>query len=105
MKRRKIKGPPVVVVADFARGFVATALLAAIQKEGGERPRSGRAVLRRAVQGGAALAAGTAVADALRRRRYADALLAAAGGGAGILAAELLLAPVDQSSDTGEPLI
>lgn len=94
MKRRKLRAlPATVVIADFARGFVATALLSAIQKDDVGMPRPGRAVLRRALQGGAALAAGTAAVEALRQRRYAEALLAAAGGGVGVLAAELLLTP------------
>jgi len=73
----------------FARGFIATALLTAVQ----DRPAAiGRhRVLCRAAQGGAALAAGTLAAEALARRRYGLALAATTVGAAAVLAAEHLL--------------
>lgn len=77
----------------FARGAIATGLLSAIQREAGAAPRSGRTVLRHALQGGAALAAGTMAAEAIRRGRLAEALIAAAGGAAGMVAIEFLLNP------------
>lgn len=85
--------PPGEISAAFARGFVATALLTAIQSRWDDGTPSGRTVLRTAIQGGAALAAGTAAADALQRRNYADALVAAAGGAAAVAAAEYLMNP------------
>lgn len=79
------------VSTTFVRGAIATGLLSAIQRETGAPPRAGRAVLRHALQGGAALAAGTVAAEALRRGRMAEALIAAAGGAAGMVAIEILL--------------
>ena len=73
----------------FARGFIATGLLAAIQ--GGKTPGSGMKTLRHAAQGGVALSAGVFAAQALSQRRYGAALAAAAAGAAGIWAAETLL--------------
>jgi hypothetical protein len=72
----------------FTRGFVVAGLLAALQ--GGRRP--GRDVLRFALQGGAALAAGTAAAAALGRRDYSVAAAAVIVGAAGVVAAEAALA-------------
>lgn len=83
-------------VTDFTRGLVATGLLTAVQgrwTEGG-RP-DGRRILRHALQGGAALAAASAAADALRTRDYAALLLAVAAGAAGVVAVERLLNPAD----------
>lgn len=75
---------------SFARGFVATGLLAAIQdrtiRPGGIRER--RRALRFALQGGTALAAGSTVADALQTRDWGLALTAVAAGGVGMLAIE-----------------
>lgn len=85
----------------FARGFVVTGLLAALQ--GGRRP--GRDVLRLALQGGAALAAGTVAADALGRRDYRVAAAAVAAGAAGVIAAEAALsvpAPAELSTKDKE---
>ncbi|CAO3432946.1 hypothetical protein [Azospirillum doebereinerae] len=85
-KRRKPASPDVLPTV-FARGFIATALLTAVQDRSAP---AGRRVLCRATQGGAALAAGTLAADALARRRYGIALAAAAVGAAAVLAAEHL---------------
>ena len=70
----------------FARGFVATALLATLQDRHarGATPLPGRSILRHAIQGGTALAAGSVAADALLRRDYALALAAATAGAAGV---------------------
>ncbi|MGF7174797.1 hypothetical protein [Azospirillum doebereinerae] len=86
-KRRKAARPDALAYV-FARGFVATALLTAVQDRSTATPRR---VLHRAIQGGAALAAGTAAADALAQRRYGIALAAATVGAAAVLAAENLL--------------
>lgn len=96
MKRRKGKASPVSdASAAFARGFVATALLVALQGRGEAAvpPATARRVLRHALQGGAALAAGTVAADALPRRDYGLALTAVAAGVAGVVVAEYLLNP------------
>lgn len=84
----------------FARGFVVTALLEAAQS----RPRDGRRLLRRAVQGGAALAAGTSAAAALARRDHLPALAAVVLGAAAIAVAEILTDPTlvaSQETDRG----
>ncbi|WP_333824570.1 hypothetical protein [Pinisolibacter sp.] len=90
MKRRKARaaGREALGVV-FARGFVVTALLEAAQS----RPHDGRRLLRRALQGGAALAAGTSAAASLGRRDYLPALAAVAVGAATIAAAEILTDP------------
>lgn len=81
------------LAVDFTRGFVATGLLSALQDRSA-RPDArleGRRTLRRALQGGAALAAGSAAAEALARRDAFAALLAVAGGAATIVTIEQLL--------------
>lgn len=99
MKRRKVRaaGREALGVV-FARGFVVTALLEAAQS----RPHDGRRLLRRALQGGAALAAGTSAAASLGRRDYLPALTAVALGAATIAAAEILTDPtLFASQETG----
>lgn len=82
--------------ATFTRGMVAAALLTAVQERWtGGAPPSGRKILRYALQGGAALAAGTAAAEAVRSRNAAGAVLAVAAGVAGVVALEHLLNPAD----------
>lgn len=70
--------------ANFVRGFVATGLLAALQEP------AGRAVLKQALQGGTALAAGCAAADAWQRQDLRGVLVAVAGGAAGLAAIDYL---------------
>jgi hypothetical protein len=79
--------------AAFARGFVGTGLLSLIQDrlEPVLPQPHPRKVLRHALQGGAALAAATVVAEALRQRDYPTVLAATALGAGGVLAAEYLL--------------
>lgn len=99
---RHFPTPPRAAVSnDFVRGFVTTGLLSALQKQGrkGGTAPAGRDVLRHALQGGAALAAGTAVAAALHHRNYGGALVAAAGGAAGLAAIEYLLRDEAGSND------
>lgn len=81
--------------AGFVRGFVAAGLLAAIQERaaGGACVES-RRLLRLALQGGGAMAAGVAAAESLAEGRWAAALGAAAAGGAGVLAIERLLSEI-----------
>jgi hypothetical protein len=76
---------------QFVRGFIAVGLLTAIQDRRGIGAPSSRLVARRAVQGGAARAAGVAAAAALSRREYGTAVLSAALGAAAVAAAEYLL--------------
>lgn len=103
---RKRRGAPVPLGETptvFARGFLVTGLLVALQgrREPGAMPPPRRKVLRHALQGGAALAAGTVAAEALRRRDYGLALAAVAAGAAGVVAAEYLLNP-DRRDDNKE---
>lgn len=99
--------PPAGASTDFVRGFVSSGLLCALQSQGKKaaKPAGGREVLRRALQGGTALAAGTAAVTALQRRHYSGALLAVAGGAAGLIAIEYLLheqACNDKEKDDGQ---
>lgn len=83
-------------VADFTRGMVAAGLLTAVQGRWTRGGRTdGRTILRHALQGGVALAAASAAADALRTRDYAAIVLAVAAGAAGVVAVEHLLNPAD----------
>lgn len=92
MKRRRLgKAAPLdEVPSAFLRGLVVTGMLVALQGRRAGRP-SGRKVVRHALQGGAALAAGTVAAEALVRRDVGLAAVAVAAGVAGVTAAELLL--------------
>ena len=83
----------------FLRGAISAGLLAAIAPEVGRRE-----ALRRALQGGAALAAGIAGADAIDRRDYGSALLALAAGAAGLCAIDQLFSnsPSHQDDSTHE---
>lgn len=75
----------------FARGFVATGLLSAL--DGGTKP--GNVVLRKALQGGAALAAGTVAAAALSRRDYPTAIGAVVVGAIGLFAIDAAFKALD----------
>ena len=83
----------------FLRGAISAGLLAAIAPEVGRRE-----ALRRALQGGTALAAGIAGADAIDRRDYGAALLALAAGAAGLSAIDRLFSdfPTHQDDSTHE---
>lgn len=85
---------PVELAGNFTRGLVATGLLAAIQNRWSQGKPANHKVLRLALQGGAALAAGIATAESLRRGDYTRALIALAGGAVGVAAAEMLLNPI-----------
>lgn len=88
---------PVELAGNFARGLVATGLLAAIQNRWSHGKPANHKVLRLALQGGAALAAGIATAESLRRGDYARALIAVAGGAVSVAATEMLLNPTPHS--------
>lgn len=77
--------------ANFVRGFVATGLLAALQKGAAGTVPDKRTALRHALQGGTALAAGCSAADAWQRRNYSGAVLAVATGAAGVVAIDYLM--------------
>ncbi|TJZ79181.1 hypothetical protein [Chitiniphilus eburneus] len=80
-------GPGDQLTNQFVRGATAAGLLLAMQP-----PRaSGKAVLRHALRGGTALAAGVATANAVQRRAYGEALLSVALGAAGLAAIDYVL--------------
>ncbi|KAF0223028.1 MAG: hypothetical protein FD176_2194 [Rhodospirillaceae bacterium] len=93
---------PVELAGNFTRGLIATGLLAAIQDRWSHEKPSNRKVLRLALQGGAALAAGIAAAESLRRGDYARALIAVAGGAVGVGVAEMLLNPTHTPAEEAE---
>lgn len=92
-KKHGRKAAGSALLADFTRGFVATGLLSVIQDRSVKTalPLDRRRALRHALQGGAALAAGSAAAQALQNQDAPTALSAVAGGAAAILAVEYLL--------------
>ncbi|TWA61790.1 hypothetical protein FBZ84_11244 [Azospirillum baldaniorum] len=101
MKRAKRRGKAReagTLAADFTRGMVATGLLTAVQDRWvtGAAPPAPRTILRHGLQGGAALAAASVAADALRNRDYARLALAVAAGAAGVVMIEHLLNPAEQ---------
>lgn len=77
--------------AAFLRGFITTGLLAAFAARARPGTEAALSILRQAVQGGAALSAGTVAARALRTRNYGVALGSAMAGAAGVLATQRLL--------------
>ncbi|HMN81734.1 MAG TPA: hypothetical protein PKA20_17675 [Burkholderiaceae bacterium] len=93
--------------AEFTRGFVATGLLSMLQQHGRhphdakDGARDPRRVLRHAVQGGAALAAGTLATEAIAQREYAVAIVSIAAGAAAIAGAEQMLRPPVQPAAIG----
>ncbi|GAA4249761.1 hypothetical protein [Azospirillum formosense] len=86
------------ITRDFTRGMVATGLLTAVQDRWvtGAEPPAPRTILRHGLQGGAALAAASVAADALRNRDYARLALAVAAGAAGVVMIEHLLNPAEE---------
>ncbi|WP_228217448.1 hypothetical protein [Aromatoleum toluclasticum] len=91
MRKLPVKVKAGEMPANFVRGFVATGLLAALQEPTGRAtPAAGRAVLKQALQGGTALAAGCAAADAWQRQDLRGVLAAVAGGAAGLVAIDYL---------------
>ena len=88
----------------FVRGFVVTALLSALQGRAvGSAPPPLSKVLRRAIQGGAALTAGTVAAEAFGQRDYGTGAAAILAGAAAIMAAETVLhPPLTQENSLGQ---
>ncbi|MFM8442056.1 MAG: hypothetical protein ACKN9W_01800 [Methylococcus sp.] len=83
---------PMVGVENFTQGLVAAGCVSAFQDV--VRPDArlqGRRVLRHALQGGTALAAGAYAAEAVRCGDFTRAVLATAVGAAGVYALERLL--------------
>lgn len=74
---------------SFIRGFVSAGLLAVLDGRGAGRGT--RRILRLALQGGAALAAGSVAAAALQRRQLTGTVAALAAGAAGLFTIEHLL--------------
>lgn len=92
MKARAKKARRRAGDGSFLRGFVATACLAAFQDAA--RPLDARRlkrVLRHALQGGTALAAGGRAVSAMQRGDYQGVALAATAGAAGVLIIERML--------------
>ena len=83
----------------FLRGAIAAGLLAAVAPEVRRKE-----ALRRALQGGTAMAAGIAGDNAIDRRDYGAALLALAAGAAGLSAIDRLFSdfPTHQDDSTHE---
>lgn len=77
---------------EFLRGCITSGLLAALQNPG-LKPRLDAHTLRLSLQGGAALAAGTAAIQSMRQGRPGRALFSVAAGVAAVAAAQHLLAP------------
>lgn len=78
------------IQGDFVRGFVATGLLSAIQDQRSQSPLNRRA-LRRALQGGASLAAGSLAAQNWAQRDFGGTLVAVVAGAASVMVIEKLL--------------
>ncbi|MDQ7988359.1 MAG: hypothetical protein REI09_01885 [Candidatus Dactylopiibacterium sp.] len=89
------------IANQFIRGVVATGLLVGVQQKC-QQGLSGKTVLARALQGGTALAAGVAAANALQQRQTGRALVAAALGAAGLAAIEYALRQ-ETSRNPGDP--
>ncbi|MDR2112008.1 MAG: hypothetical protein LBQ62_02730 [Candidatus Accumulibacter sp.] len=88
----------------FVRGFIVAGLVAAVTGE--KRAAGGQTraeTLRLALQGGTALAAGIAGANALDRRDYGSALIAVAAGAAGLSAIDYLFTETSfNEKETGD---
>ncbi|EME69038.1 hypothetical protein H261_15295 [Paramagnetospirillum caucaseum] len=104
MKRKRRNGKAGASVAEvFLRGFVATALLSALQNRDAAAALPWRKVLRHGLQGGAALAAGTKAAEAAARRDYRTGAAAVLAGAAVVMAAETALqSPLIQENSLGQ---
>jgi hypothetical protein len=102
VKRKRRRLSPLDEAAPaFVRGMLVTGMLMALQDRKAGKP-DGHRVLRHAVQGGAALAAGTVAAEALMRRDYKLAAMAVAAGTAGVIAAEHLIDKNDKENGIGQ---
>lgn len=96
-RSRAIKDAP----ETFVRGFLATALLSAVQdRAAGTGPTPWRRIIRHGVQGGAALTAATIAAEAVVNRDFGTGLAAVAVGAAAVAATEAALqtSPIEENS-------
>lgn len=90
------------IQGDFVRGFVAAGLLSAVQDQRGWSAVD-RRTLRRALQGGASLAAGSVAAQAWQRQEFGRTLAAVAVGAASVMVIEHLLKdPTSKESNDGQ---
>ncbi|MBP6725681.1 MAG: hypothetical protein KA132_00510 [Thauera sp.] len=88
---------------SFTQGFVAAGCLSAFQDRPSPASQADvKRVLRHALQGGTALAAGSYAAVALRQQDYTGALVAATAGAAGVLLIERLLRDKAQANRENE---
>ncbi|WP_096701914.1 hypothetical protein [Magnetospirillum sp. 15-1] len=103
-KRRDGKAAAASTTEVFVRGFIATALLSALQdRAAGSASPPWRRILRHGLQGGAALAAGTKAAEAIGRRDYRTGTAAVIAGATVIVAAETALQiPHTQENPLGQ---
>lgn len=85
---------------NFLRGFVATGLLTALQDRRRAAPEPLQ-VLGRAIQGGAALAAGICAANSLQRGECARALGSVVVGTAGIALVECAMNRCEELAEEG----
>lgn len=96
---------PQFISGGFVKGFVAGGCLTAIAVTGTPSQADAKRILRRALQGGAAVAAGERAAMAYRHGDYGGMLAATAAGAAGVLLVERLLrdcAPCKQEKSHGQ---
>lgn len=96
---------PQFISGGFVKGFVAGGCLTAIPVTGTPSQADAKRILRRALQGGAAVAAGECAAIAYRQGDYGGMLVATAAGAAGVLLIERLLrdcAPCKQEKSHGQ---
>jgi hypothetical protein len=102
MKRRAYPASamPAEISNHFLRGFLTTGLLSTVARKPGAKDK--KAILRHALQGGTALAAGVAAANALQRGELGRALLAAAIGATGLAAIEHTLNDSHQDTKGSE---
>lgn len=99
--RRQLRGRP-GIQGDFVRGFVAAGLLSAVQDQRGWSAVD-RRTLRRALQGGTSLAAGSVAAQAWQRQELGRTLTAVAVGAASVMVIEHLLKnPISKESNDGQ---
>jgi hypothetical protein len=85
----------------FVKGLVTTGVLASIQNRP-VRPALDKLAVRRALQGGAALAAGTVAAQAWQRQDLGRALTAIALGTASVMVLEQLMKETKEKQDGQE---
>lgn len=100
-RRRPLAGDS-GIQTDFVRGLVASGLLAVVQEPRGQ-PAASRRAVRRALQGGASLAAGSFAARAWVGRDLGGTLAAVAVGAASLMVIERLLQDqTSKESDDGQ---